>query len=295
MSTVSKVTETKRQLGSTKTLPAGTKLERHPLSASFPDPTKEQAESLRNSLRTHGQLNPIVRWDDKIIDGWWRYSQLTSLNQPLLISDYVGDDPVGFVYVQNYCRRDLTDQQRLVVTAKLTNLKQGKPKAGAKQVNLALSLKQAAELTHFSESTIKKVKKILDSKNNDLIEGIESEKISIDMGTALIDKPKEQIKAVLSSNNPKKTFKELTSSSDEGQPKTDGNASASEKDAAEVLLAHVQDAYKNFSNTQQERFREQMKRFLMQVLPDESKKDEQNAPENGVDRADMIEGNVEKS
>ncbi len=229
MSTTEKATKTTQQIGKVRTLPAGTKLERHPLSALFPDASEDQTENLRNSLRTHGQQNPIALMDGKVIDGWGRYSQLTGLNLPLLVADYIGDDPTGFVFAQNYCRRSMTKQQRLVTTAKLTNLKQGKPKEGAKQANLSLSLEQAAKLTGISETTIKNVKKVIESKNSELIKSVESEKISVDMGLKLLDKPKDQVEAVLNSENPKKTFNELFPK----QPESKDNGSGSKKNKAE--------------------------------------------------------------
>ena len=236
MSTAKKAAKRKPQLSNTKILPAGTKLERHWLSALFPDASEGQTENLRNSLRTHGQQNPIVLLEGKVIDGWGRYTQQTGLNQDLLVADYIGDDPVVFVYAQNYCRRDLTERQRLMSTARLANLKQGKPKAGAKQVNLSLSLEEAVKLTGISESTIKNAKKVIDSKNSDLIQSVESGKISVDMGLKLIDKPKDKIEEVLASKNPKKTFKELFPPSDDEAPKPEDPKSTdlvSEENAVE--------------------------------------------------------------
>lgn len=198
------------ELGPVKTLPVGTKLERHLLSAMYPSMPDDQASGLENSLRTKGQINPIVLYKGKVIDGWERYMKLLKLGMPIMVVEYTGDDPAGYVLALNSCRKSFTAGQRLFVAARMTTLKPGeKTKSGSKEVNLSISLDEASKMTGLSASTVKKAKKILDAEDEGLIRAVEEMRISVDMACRLIGKDEDDIQKVLNSDNPKQTAAEL--------------------------------------------------------------------------------------
>ncbi len=203
------------ELGPPRSLSIGTKLKRHGLSSMFPKMSSSQRETLKTSLRTHGQRVPIVLLDELILDGGGRYDALADLGMPLRVANYIGGDPRGFTFAQNFCRRSLTQGQGLMVAAKMTTLKPGeKSKPGAKETNLSISLEEAAEWTGFSISTIKTAKKVVESKRQDIIQAVESEKISIDLASKLIGLTEEQVRQVLESENPKKEINKVLGGSE---------------------------------------------------------------------------------
>ena len=94
---------------------APTLLERHPLSALWGDMPEDEYVELVESIRRDGVLDYVLKTlDDQVLDGWHRYRAAHDAGVPhqLLITEYTGDDPAGFVVKRNAHRRHLTAGQR---------------------------------------------------------------------------------------------------------------------------------------------------------------------------------------
>lgn len=88
-------------------------LERHPLSALWPEMPPEDFAKFVADIAQHGVREPIVLLDGMILDGWHRYRAAKEADQAFESVEYTGDDPVAFVISVNRHRRHLTVEQRV--------------------------------------------------------------------------------------------------------------------------------------------------------------------------------------
>ena len=90
-------------------------LARHPLSALWGDMPEDEYVELVESIRQDGVLDYVLKTlDEKVLDGWHRYRAAhdAGVEHQLLITPYLGQDPVSFVIRKNAHRRHLTAGQR---------------------------------------------------------------------------------------------------------------------------------------------------------------------------------------
>src|SRR5215471_21236950 len=101
-----------------------TALQFHPLAESF---LWSRALSLTNSwpISAHGLHEPIVVFEDKILDGRNRYRACEAARVEPTFTAYTGDDPISYVISLNLRRRHLDESQRAMVAAKLATLRDG--------------------------------------------------------------------------------------------------------------------------------------------------------------------------
>ena len=97
------------------------RLERHPLSQIWGDMPEDEYSDLVESIRDKGLEDFVIKTlDDQILDGWHRYraARDADAEHQLLIAEYTGNDPAGFVIRKNAQRRHLTAGQRTICVAR---------------------------------------------------------------------------------------------------------------------------------------------------------------------------------
>ncbi len=97
--------------------PAWKALERHPISAKYPDLTGHAWEDFLENMRHKGQGGrKVTLYEDKVLDGWQFYRACLELDQKPKFEKYEGEDPQGFVDTANDRRRhesaDVQEQRR---------------------------------------------------------------------------------------------------------------------------------------------------------------------------------------
>lgn len=67
----------------------------HPLSNVFPLMGDAELDELAADIKKHGQREPIVRFEDQILDGRNRYNACLKIARKPDIVDYDGNDPAA--------------------------------------------------------------------------------------------------------------------------------------------------------------------------------------------------------
>jgi len=100
-------------------------------------------------IREHGLHEPIVVYEDKILDGRNRYRACEAAGIEPTFTVYQGDDPVSYVISLNPRRRHLDESQRAMVAAKLATLK-----LGDNQHSEGLPIGRSSELLNVGERSV---------------------------------------------------------------------------------------------------------------------------------------------
>jgi ParB-like nuclease family protein len=158
------------------------KLEDHDIAAVFPLLPEEELKELAKNIQEKGLINPILLYENKILDGRNRYRAILTIpsmakdldpeccdggllldwEEGGYVTTYTGNDPVGHVISLNCHRRHLTGAQRAAIAAELANKKLGDNQHGGSAILPTLSVDQAkaAKLFNVSERSVRTAKAI---------------------------------------------------------------------------------------------------------------------------------------
>ena len=87
----------------------------HEYADIFPMLPLEELDTLAADIAANGLLEPITLYEGKVLDGRNRYVACLNVAVDPRLTQYTGDDPLGFVLSKNLHRRQLTSSQRAVV------------------------------------------------------------------------------------------------------------------------------------------------------------------------------------
>jgi len=163
----------------------------HPLSEIFPLLEGEEFADMVADIKANGLQQPIVTYEGKILEGRNRFRACleAGINPDLI--PYQGTDPAKFVFSANIVRRHLTTSQRGIFAAELARRKHG----GDQATNSALgipTIKQAANLAHVSEQTVRVGKIVIANGTPEEIAEVKTGKTTI---YRVIDAIRERKKA----------------------------------------------------------------------------------------------------
>jgi len=145
-------------------------MQRHFLSSAFPDMPEKKFAELVDSIKQHGQHDPVVIFEGMVLDGWHRFTACQQLGIDCAAEEYTGADPQEFVLARNLPLREWDAGQRAVITATvrgwrksgINNENQEKAK-GDTPSPLAATNKQMAEEAGVSTRTIQRAKKAIEA------------------------------------------------------------------------------------------------------------------------------------
>ena len=148
-----------------------THYEFHEYANIFPMLEGKDLEALRADIEANGQINKIILYQGKVLDGRNRYwiCEMLGIEPETIV--YPGDDPIGLVLSQNLHRRHLDESQRAMVATKLATLPPHRPAKENKSANLrtypqdaekqeattqsgAISQPEAAKMLNVSERQV---------------------------------------------------------------------------------------------------------------------------------------------
>ncbi|KKK99007.1 hypothetical protein LCGC14_2637040, partial [marine sediment metagenome] len=87
----------------------------HRFADIFPMIEGQELENLKEDIKEHGLLNPIVTYEDKILDGRNRFRACKEIGVEPKLEEYKGTKPLEFVISLNLKRRHLTQSQAGVI------------------------------------------------------------------------------------------------------------------------------------------------------------------------------------
>jgi len=153
----------------------------HKYCALLPRMMAEEYQMLKTDIQAHGLLEPIVTYEDSILDGRHRYNICKELAvQPVYVEfeslGYNGS-PLDFV-ISKHQRRNLTPDQKAVLADKIAGLKHGEHQSLTNETLVTLS--EALISTGASKGQVGKLRKIK-KDNPKVIELIESGETSINV------------------------------------------------------------------------------------------------------------------
>jgi len=180
--------------------------EQHELSKAFPPMSDEEFQDLKDSIENMGVQTPIVIYEDKVIDGWHRYTAALDVGLPCPEVDLPDDtDPRDFVLANNKSRRHLTKSQLAISYAKVYEWRPSSKKASLGEPGSPHKSNQdLAKMAGTSTRTIQQAKTVLAKADESVVEAVETGKISVKRGAQIAKLPKEkQKKAITEPPEPK--------------------------------------------------------------------------------------------
>ena len=179
------------------------KHEYHELADIFPMMGAEEFADLCDDIEKNGLAEPVVLYEGKVLDGRNRYSACTVLSIIPVTVEYTGDDPLAFVISKNLKRRHLNESQRAMVAAKLANMPFGSNQYKRGSANLQtldepqISQAKAAAMMNVSERSVASAKKVQDSCVPEVVQSVETGKLSVSTAVKVAKMPKERQKKVV--------------------------------------------------------------------------------------------------
>jgi N6-adenosine-specific RNA methylase IME4/ParB-like chromosome segregation protein Spo0J len=164
--------------------------EYHEAANLFPLMNDEEFSGLVEDIRVNGLLEPVVLFDDKILDGRNRYRACLELGIEPKYLQYRGThSPVEYVVSKNLHRRHLNESQRAMLAARIANLPAHRPD---KSVNLPTSQIVAADMLNVSEKSVRRAKQVTEQGAPELIKAVESGNVAVSTASVITELPKEE-------------------------------------------------------------------------------------------------------
>ena len=166
----------------------------HKYGEMIPTMNEKGFSELKESIKSIGQLVPIVMIDDEILDGRHRYRACDELGIEPDTVQYTGDDPLGYAVGINATRRNLNQSQRALIAANIANMGQGGVRSGqntnasqSANLHVEVSSAKAGKMLNVSERSVKTVRKLKSTAPTSVIKAIESGDLTINAAQKLVD------------------------------------------------------------------------------------------------------------
>jgi len=178
-------------------------LQPHPLADLFPMMDEEAFTDFARDIEANGQREPIVLFENKILDGRNRFKACQRLGIVPRFREYHAGDPLGFVISLNLKRRHLTESQRAMVAGKLANIGKGQfvgnqHVASANLPTPPVSQPDAAKLLNVSERSVRTAKAVQKTGTPELVNAVEQGAVSVSAAAVIAKQPPAQQAEILS-------------------------------------------------------------------------------------------------
>lgn len=169
----------------------------HPYADLWPLLPDTELKQLADDIRIHGLREPVwLHPDGRIVDGRNRYRACLLAEVTPTTRVYQGTEAelLPFLVSLNMARRHMDESQRAMVAAKIANLEEGRPSETASIE--AVSQSKASELMNVSRSAVQRARKVRESAAPELVEAVESGRVSVSAAAGLVHAPVEEQRRV---------------------------------------------------------------------------------------------------
>jgi ParB-like chromosome segregation protein Spo0J len=162
----------------------------HPLAEIFPLMRGQQFDDLVADIKAHGLREPIVTYEDKILDGRNRYMACAATGVECASVPYTGNDPLGYVVSRNLKRRHLNGSQRAMIATRLATMTQG-ARTDLSPIG-ERSQAQAAELLNVGKRSVERAKKVREHGTPELQAAVKRGQLSVSAAAEIATGRSEQ-------------------------------------------------------------------------------------------------------
>jgi N6-adenosine-specific RNA methylase IME4/ParB-like chromosome segregation protein Spo0J len=170
--------------------PVNQELRFHPIANILPLLEGAEFRELVADIKANGLHEPIVMFDDKVLDGRNRYRACAAAGIEPTFTVYQGDDPLSYVISLNLHRRHLSESQRAMVAAKVATLRDGQRQVG-KFADVPTQGESAA-LLKVSERTIRHAREVQERGAPELIRAVERGAVSVSAAADVVELAQDQ-------------------------------------------------------------------------------------------------------
>lgn len=186
----------------------------HTLAEIFPMPSEETYKGMEQDILANGQLEPIVLYQDSVIDGRTRQKILLKHGiEPKYKDLPKGADPVAFVLSKNLHRRHLSESQRAMTAARILRLRKDQAYEEAvknmeevddgKAVTVegnganghvagAPTVQEISDFMNVSKSAVRHANIVQEKCAVDIVRAVDADELSASDAAAIAELPKAQ-------------------------------------------------------------------------------------------------------
>ncbi|EHL24144.1 MT-A70 family protein [Acidovorax sp. NO-1] len=199
----------KRAVSAQKTPPANAKSTRpvkraqpapklvlDPCCQEFPPMEHDDFNSLKESILRNGQLQPLLVWQGRVLDGRHRLKACADLGiQPLFEEVKCSyEEARSMAFAANINRRSLSTGQKALLAARLATRKPGQTKA-SKQAGPALTQVEAAKLFGVGREAVYQAGQLLEGGNKALLDAVHDGTMSLNAAVVTMETGKTGLRA----------------------------------------------------------------------------------------------------
>jgi len=188
-------------------------MEFHKLSDIFPMMNDDEYQRLVNDIKDNGLLEPIIIYEDKILDGRNRYKACQELDIEVKTDTYDGNSPLQYVISKNLARRHLNESQRSMVGARLANMTVGRNWDNSDNCRNKISQDNASKALNISSKSIERANKVIESGTPELSKSVDDGKVAVSLAAKvaelLKDKQEYFVKKIEDGKKPTYAMKEI--------------------------------------------------------------------------------------
>jgi N6-adenosine-specific RNA methylase IME4 len=179
----------------TNSIQAAPQPELDPCCMEFPPMEQDDFNSLKASIDRNGQLQPILLWQGRVLDGRHRLRACAELRiQPVFEEVKCSyDDATSMAFAANINRRNLSKGQRALLGARLATRKAGQTKA-SKQAGPAMTQVEAAELFGVSRDAVQRAGRLLEGANKATLDAVHNGTMSLNEGVIVMKTGKSSLR-----------------------------------------------------------------------------------------------------
>lgn len=170
----------------------------HPYCELFPAMPADDLAKLAEDIRANGLREPVVTYEDKILDGRNRERAAIMADVEVEYKEYRGKDPLAYVISRNLHRRHMTPGQRASVAARLVEFSHGGNRHFDQAAHVPLETQaSAAEKMDVSERLVREAAAVHARGVPELIEAMDAGAVSVGAALDVSELPSDEQEEVV--------------------------------------------------------------------------------------------------